>query len=273
MTFEQLREFLLQRMSMSHIYQPLVIRTLVEQGGRASVRAIAREFLSNDEAQVEYYIRIVKRWPKITLTKHRIIDASEHGFFRLNLDLASLTDIQRAEIVGICNERIRGYIEGYRGIIGDYRYNPDDLSSSSIRYLVLKLANGQCALCGAIVKDTPLDIDHIIPRNRGGSNDPSNLQALCFHWNRAKRDRESSVTRRPVEPTAKAPKNRRPDRCTTSFSALVRGALPTLKWALAFKHFREAFSKDCSTLPRPTPDMDSTCNRRIAIECIVPSAV
>ncbi len=32
MTFDQLRDFLLQRMSMSHIYQPLVIRTLVESG-------------------------------------------------------------------------------------------------------------------------------------------------------------------------------------------------------------------------------------------------
>jgi diadenosine tetraphosphate (Ap4A) HIT family hydrolase len=120
-----------------------------------------------------------------------VIDSSERGFFRLGLDVSALTDAERAEIVGICNEKIREYIEGYKGIIGDYRYNPEDLSSSSIRYLVLKLANGRCALCGASVKDTPLDIDHIIPRNQGGTNDLSNLQALCFRCNRAKRDRDA----------------------------------------------------------------------------------
>jgi len=176
---------------MSHLYQPLVIRTLLESGGRASVREIAREFLSYDEAQVEYYIRIVKRWPKITLTKHGVIDASERDYFRLTIDVASLSDAQRADILTICNDRIRNYISNYKGIIGDYRYNPDDLSSSSLRYLVLKLANGRCALCGASVRDTPIDVDHIIPRSRGGSNDLSNLQALCFRCNRAKRDRDS----------------------------------------------------------------------------------
>ncbi len=191
MTFAELKQFLTERMSMSHIYQPLVIRTLVERGGRASVREIAREFLSYDEGQVEYYIRIVKRWPKLTLTKHRVIDASERGYFRLNLDVTTLTPAERAELVALCETRIRSYIQGYQGILGDYRYNPQDLSAGSIRYLVLKLANGHCALCGASVRDTPLDVDHIIPRSRGGSNDLANLQALCYRCNRAKRDRDT----------------------------------------------------------------------------------
>src|SRR5262249_38315723 len=107
-------------------------------------------------------------------------------------DPASLTAAQRAELVAICNARINEYIAAYKGIIGDYRYNPEELSSSSIRYLVLKLAKGRCALCGASVRDTPLDVDHIIPTNRGGSNDLSNLQALCAPCNRAKRDRDAT---------------------------------------------------------------------------------
>jgi ATP adenylyltransferase len=192
MRFEELREFLLQRMSMSHIYQPLVIRTLLENGGEASIRNIAHEFLAYDEAQVEYYIRIVKRWPKITLTKHNIINTELKGFFRLNLDFGSLMPEQKKELVDICNTKIREYINSYKGILGDYRYNPDDLSSSSVRYLVLKLAHGHCSLCGASIKDTPIDVDHIIPRNQGGSNDVSNLQALCYRCNRAKRDRDTT---------------------------------------------------------------------------------
>lgn len=191
MNFKSLKDFLIHRMSMSHIYQPLVIRTLLENNGIASVRKIAKEVLSYDEAQVEYYIKIVKRWPKVTLSKHGIIDASQKGYFRLNINLDSTSEVEREELIKICNDKIREYVSNYKGIIGDYRYNPDDLSSSSVRYLVLKLAHGRCALCGASVKDTPIDIDHIIPRNKGGTNDISNLQALCFRCNRAKRDRDS----------------------------------------------------------------------------------
>jgi hypothetical protein len=34
--FEQLKEFLTKRMRMSHLYQPLMLRTLIEKGGSAS---------------------------------------------------------------------------------------------------------------------------------------------------------------------------------------------------------------------------------------------
>jgi ATP adenylyltransferase len=196
MNFSQLKDFLLLKMSMSHIYQPLVIRSLLESSGKSSVRDLAREFLSYDEAQVEYYCKVVKRWPKATLARHGVIDASERGYFKLALDVTKLTQTEKEDLIKICNEKIQSYINSYSGIIGDYRYNPDDLSSSSIRYLVLKLAKGRCALCGASIKDTPLDIDHIVPRNKGGTNDLSNLQALCFRCNRAKRDRDSEDFRR-----------------------------------------------------------------------------
>jgi hypothetical protein len=35
-------------------------------------------------------------------------------------------------------------------------------------------------------------VDHIIPKNQGGSDDLSNLQALCFRCNAGKRDTDST---------------------------------------------------------------------------------
>jgi hypothetical protein len=47
------------------------------------------------------------------------------------------------------------------------------------------------AAAQAVAWQTPqqraLEVDHIVPRNRGGSDDLSNLQALCFRCNAAKR--------------------------------------------------------------------------------------
>jgi diadenosine tetraphosphate (Ap4A) HIT family hydrolase len=37
-----------------------------------------------------------------------------------------------------------------------------------------------------------LEVDHIVPRNRNGTDDEFNLQALCFSCNATKRDRDSS---------------------------------------------------------------------------------
>lgn len=41
LTFEELIDFIEHRMRMSHIYQPLLIRTLVDAGGTATLRQVA----------------------------------------------------------------------------------------------------------------------------------------------------------------------------------------------------------------------------------------
>ena len=43
--FERLSQFLAQKMRMSHLYQPLMLKALIEGGGKASPREIARAFL------------------------------------------------------------------------------------------------------------------------------------------------------------------------------------------------------------------------------------
>jgi diadenosine tetraphosphate (Ap4A) HIT family hydrolase len=61
-----------------------------------------------------------------------------------------------------------------------------------LRYEILKRALFRCELCGISAADRALEVDHIIPRNAGGSDDLSNLQALCYSCNAMKRDRDTT---------------------------------------------------------------------------------
>jgi hypothetical protein len=60
--------------------------------------------------------------------------------------------------------------------------------SKSIRINVFERDNYTCQICGRNVKEdnVKLEIDHIIPVSKGGSDDISNLQTLCFDCNRGK---------------------------------------------------------------------------------------
>lgn len=60
---------------------------------------------------------------------------------------------------------------------------------ASIRVLVLHRDSYKCVFCGRGAKQVQLEVDHIIPFSKGGSNDLSNLQTLCFECNRGKGSR------------------------------------------------------------------------------------
>jgi ATP adenylyltransferase len=49
MTFDELKLFLLKKMRLSYVYEPLLIRTLIDSGGSATVRQFAVRFLTNEE--------------------------------------------------------------------------------------------------------------------------------------------------------------------------------------------------------------------------------
>ena len=50
-----LQDFIINRMRMSHIYQPVMLKVLLENDGEATVDQIASSLLSYDSSQVEYY--------------------------------------------------------------------------------------------------------------------------------------------------------------------------------------------------------------------------
>jgi ATP adenylyltransferase len=64
--------------------------------------------------------------------------------------------------------------------------------SGSVNNRVLTRARGRCEYWGAHEHQRALEVDHIVPRNQSGSDDLSNLQALCFRCNAGKRDTDST---------------------------------------------------------------------------------
>ena len=53
--------------------------------------------------------------------------------------------------------------------------------NQKIRNAVFQKANGRCSICGRA--DVPLEIDHIFPRSKGGSDELANLRAVCRSCN------------------------------------------------------------------------------------------
>lgn len=51
----------------------------------------------------------------------------------------------------------------------------------------MKLVAVRCAYCGTA--DGPFELDHVVPRSRGGPDSPKNLVRACFGCNRGKRDK------------------------------------------------------------------------------------
>ena len=62
--------------------------------------------------------------------------------------------------------------------------------SSKLRYKILKRDNFKCVLCGNTAKTNILEVDHIIPISRGGSNDDDNLRTSCNACNKGKQYNE-----------------------------------------------------------------------------------
>lgn len=46
--------------------------------------------------------------------------------------------------------------------------------------------NNTCQICGKILLDREIEIDHIIPFSKGGHSDENNLRVTCFDCNRNK---------------------------------------------------------------------------------------
>lgn len=189
--FENLKKFITEDMRMSHIYQPVMLRVLLDNGGRASRNAIASAFAAEDRAQIEYYEEIVRSMPGKVLANREVVERDGKDY-RLVDELGELSYDDRQELIKECDARLAEYLEK-RGIAPwQHRRRSTDAVSGSVRYTVIQKAKGRCEACGVSNEERALEVDHIIPRNKGGTNDLWNLQALCYVCNAQKRDRDDT---------------------------------------------------------------------------------
>lgn len=190
MNYLELKDFISRRMRMSHIYQPVMLMALLKNGGHCSTTKIAKAILKYDEAQIEYYEQITNNMVGKVLRRHGIVEKSGKNY-ALILS-RELTHGQVDELVGLCQQRLDEYI-GKRGEkIFLHRKLSSGYVSGTVRYEVLKAAKFRCELCGISAEEKSLEVDHILPRNHGGTDDPSNLQALCYSCNSMKQDKDDT---------------------------------------------------------------------------------
>lgn len=176
---------------MQHIYQPLMLKALLEVGGWASTRGIAAAFLERDESQIDYYSEIVKRMPGRVLASHGLVKREDHGF-RLIPEVTGLTEEEKAQLLRLCDDAVAAYMEKRGKRLYARRQTALGDISGNDRYEVLKKAGYRCELCGVPADERALHVDHIIPRRHGGSDDRANLQALCYRCNGNKGARDAT---------------------------------------------------------------------------------
>ena len=195
MNSAELQDFVDNRMRMSHIYQPLLIRCLLDAGGQATLRQLALEFAKEDEAQLRYYEKRIKAMPLRVLRQHGVIDYKD-GVAKLAVTKTAFKE--KAGIRAACEQKIGEFLSSRGLSTWDYSLMNFDPVGDSLRYQILK-RDRVCQLCGATREQERLEVDHIVPRSKGGTNDPDNLQVLCIRCNRGKSNRDSMDLRDPRE--------------------------------------------------------------------------
>tara|TARA_R110001599_G_scaffold138085_1_gene317149 strand:+ start:1709 stop:2653 length:945 start_codon:yes stop_codon:yes gene_type:complete len=205
-----LYKFLEEKLAMTEVYQPVIIKELLLNEGVCTKEKLASRLVEYDLNILKSYKGILMRWPKVTLEKHGIVKYSpKTKVFTLNKDLVNFNDIGRE--VALCDKRINNWLES-RKIESSH-----SKKRQSLRIEVFKRARQKCELCGIPASLRYLDLDHIIPQSKARKGDKKvnlnlrfkdkapcwvdvhseeNLQALCERCNRSKRDTDNTDFRR-----------------------------------------------------------------------------
>jgi ATP adenylyltransferase len=104
MNLEELRSFINSKMSITHIYQPAILLTLLENDGQATVQLIAAKCAQLRGESPESYVSKLLKYPKEALTKHGVLDStSNRSEFKLSVHVP---DSAQQELISLCTTRL-----------------------------------------------------------------------------------------------------------------------------------------------------------------------
>ena len=124
------------------------------------------------------------------LRNHKIVRKDKNNYLLNEFEELNPQEIQ--ELIKVCDLKIEEYIENRGKLIWEHRRRNRRAVPGSIRYEVLKRAEGRCELCGISKDEKALEVDHIVPKNNGGEDSINNYQALCYSCNSSKRDKDDT---------------------------------------------------------------------------------
>ena len=151
---------------MSHVYQPVMLRVLLERGGYASTEEIAKALLGHDPSQIEYYKKRTKVMVGKVLTKHGIVEPIKDGKriigYKLNAD--SLSKIEIATLKRSCDSRLNEFVEKRGDNVWKHRRDVDSLKDEANFQNVLETHQEQeytsnCIFCR-------IDPDRVVAENK-----------------------------------------------------------------------------------------------------------
>ena len=191
MSFKLLKNYIQNKMKMSHIYQPVMIKSLINNNGRNNSKNIAKEILSYDPWAIKYYDDIVKLMPGKVLTKNLEIINRDKNFYFLR-EFNSLSVTEKNELIKLCDDKINNFLKTRGQKTFQHRSKSSGIIPSSVRWQVLERAKTRCEACGVSNDVKALEVDHILPKSLGGKDELSNFQALCYSCNSMKKNKSKT---------------------------------------------------------------------------------
>src|SRR3954466_6064777 len=104
MTYDDMLIFLTEKMSMMHVYQPVVVEALLEANGPATIRQLALALLAADESAMASAEARLRRMPLKVLKKNGVIQSPAPGLYALTTP--PMTHVERATLRAVCHQRL-----------------------------------------------------------------------------------------------------------------------------------------------------------------------
>ena len=123
---------------------------------------------------MDYYETITDRMPGVVLRKHGLVSRDGDGY-ALAPHLHELSAAERTDLVRLCDDAIVAYKTKRGAAIWEHRAIGLGQIPGGLGYDTLKRAAFRCELCGVSAHERALDVDDIIPRKHGGTDDPDFL--------------------------------------------------------------------------------------------------